>query len=42
MNNNTLYLIIAVTVFSLFMLALCLWLQTPYLFEYFNQAFCAH
>lgn len=23
-------------------LAIFLWLQTPELFEYFNQAFCAH
>lgn len=28
-------------VFFLF-LALILWTQTPEMFEYFNQAFCAH
>ncbi len=25
-----------------FSLAMLLWLNTPELFEYFNQAFCAH
>jgi hypothetical protein len=27
---------------GLFSVAILLWLQTPQLFEYFNQAFCAH
>lgn len=26
----------------LFAIALSLWIKTPQLFEYFNQAFCAH
>lgn len=27
---------------ALQILAIFLWLKTPLLFEYFNQAFCAH
>ena len=27
---------------ALFGLSIFLWVQTPQLFEYFNQAFCAH
>ncbi|MDQ8936812.1 hypothetical protein RFH47_13890 [Acinetobacter rudis] len=33
-------LILVIT--GLFILALSLWLTTPDLFIYFNQAFCAH
>lgn len=44
MNNliskNTLLLCLALIV--LLLLSLALWLQTPDLFQYFNQAFCAH
>lgn len=35
-------LIIGMSLILLLALALLLWSQTPYLFEYFNQAFCAH
>ncbi|MEG2358624.1 MULTISPECIES: hypothetical protein [unclassified Acinetobacter] len=35
-------LAIAGALIALFALAIALWLQTPQLFEYFNQAFCAH
>ncbi len=34
--------ILVVMMIGLFSLAILLWLQTPQLFEYFNQAFCAH
>lgn len=33
---------ITIGVMSLFLLAILLWLKVPELFEYFNQAFCAH
>lgn len=33
---------IAVAILLLLTLSIALWLQTPELFEYFNQAFCAH
>lgn len=33
---------IAVALLLLFALSAALWIQTPQLFEYFNQAFCAH
>ncbi len=33
---------IAVAILLLLALSIGLWLQTPQLFEYFNQAFCAH
>ncbi len=33
---------IALAVLLLLGLAICLWMKTPELFEYFNQAFCAH
>ncbi|WP_374663740.1 hypothetical protein [Acinetobacter sp.] len=29
-------------VLAFFAVAIALWLKTPQLFEYFNQAFCAH
>ncbi len=34
--------IISLVVAGFVMLSLLLWSQTPQLFEYFNQAFCAH
>ena len=33
---------IGISIVALFGLAISLWLNTPDLFEYFNQAFCAH
>ena len=33
---------LSVIVMLLLVLSISLWLKTPYLFEYFNQAFCAH
>ena len=33
---------IALAVIGLLSLAILLWLKTPQLFEYFNQAFCPH
>ncbi|MGE8539371.1 MAG: hypothetical protein ACN6NI_08805 [Acinetobacter sp.] len=33
---------ITVTILLLLALSIGLWSQTPQLFEYFNQAFCAH
>lgn len=33
---------IALAVLLLLGLAIYLWMKTPELFEYFNQAFCAH
>ncbi|EKE23643.1 MAG: hypothetical protein ACD_6C00393G0002 [uncultured bacterium] len=33
---------IAVAILLLLALSIGLWFQTPHLFEYFNQAFCAH
>ena len=38
--NFKVLLTIAIT--ALFGLSIFLWMQTPQLFEYFNQAFCAH
>lgn len=35
-------IILVVMMIGLFSLAILLWLQIPQLFEYFNQAFCAH
>lgn len=42
--TNLMTLKIAITLGILLMLSLSivLWLNTPELFEYFNQAFCAH
>ena len=42
--TNLMTLKIAITLGTLLMLSLSivLWLNTPELFEYFNQAFCAH
>ena len=34
--------IIALAVIGLLSLAILLWLKTPQLFVYFNQAFCPH
>lgn len=44
MTNSFLWLKcgIGISIFALFSLAISLWLNTPDLFEYFNQAFCAH
>lgn len=33
---------IAMAIIALLALSLLLWFSTPELFEYFNQAFCAH
>ncbi|WP_257224410.1 MULTISPECIES: hypothetical protein [unclassified Acinetobacter] len=33
---------IAVAIGLLLTIAIVLWVKTPQLFEYFNQAFCAH
>lgn len=33
---------IALGIVLLMSLSIFLWMQTPQLFEYFNQAFCAH
>ncbi|TCM65236.1 hypothetical protein EC844_11574 [Acinetobacter calcoaceticus] len=33
---------ISVMIIGLLLLSISLWLQTPDLFIYFNQAFCAH
>ena len=38
--NFKVLLTLAIT--ALFGLSIFLWMQTPQLFEYFNQAFCAH
>lgn len=35
-------ILIAAAIVLLLAIALMLWVQTPQLFEYFNQAFCAH
>lgn len=35
-------ILIAAAIALLLAIALMLWVQTPQLFEYFNQAFCAH
>ncbi|MFV5501704.1 MULTISPECIES: hypothetical protein [Acinetobacter] len=44
MTDSLLKLKISITVVLLLLMALSigLWFQTPELFEYFNQAFCAH
>ncbi|MGE8523293.1 MAG: hypothetical protein ACN6NK_04875 [Acinetobacter pseudolwoffii] len=44
MTDSMLILKISIAVALLLLLALSvvLWIQTPQLFEYFNQAFCAH
>ncbi|MFV5506975.1 hypothetical protein [Acinetobacter sp. 197] len=44
MTDSLLKLKISITLVLLLLLALSimLWFQTPELFEYFNQAFCAH
>lgn len=34
--------IIQLVVIALIVFAIILWLKTPELFEYFNQAFCPH
>lgn len=34
--------LLALAITALFGLSIFLWMQTPQLFEYFNQAFCAH
>ena len=33
---------IGAMIFAFMIMAVVLWLKTPNLFEYFNQAFCAH
>ncbi|ENX12621.1 hypothetical protein F895_02998 [Acinetobacter sp. CIP 64.2] len=35
-------LILLVCVVGLISISILIWFQTPDLFEYFNQAFCAH
>lgn len=35
-------LMMSISILSLLTLSLGLWLNTPDLFVYFNQAFCAH
>ncbi len=35
-------LAISSAILLFFILSILLWLKTPQLFEYFNQAFCAH
>lgn len=44
MTNSDFWLKTAITTTILFfvLLALLLWSKTPEMFEYFNQAFCAH
>jgi hypothetical protein len=44
MTDSLLKLKLSIVVAILLLLALSigLWLHTPELFEYFNQAFCAH
>ena len=44
MTNSLFWLkiCIALGVILLLGLAIGLWMKTPELFEYFNQAFCAH
>ncbi|MGH1401849.1 MAG: hypothetical protein ACRAUR_11565 [Acinetobacter tandoii] len=45
MNNSSLFWLktsISAVVLGLSIAAIALWLQTPQLFEYFNQAFCPH
>lgn len=34
--------LIMFSIFAALLLSIILWMQTPLLFEYFNQAFCAH
>ncbi|WP_165493964.1 hypothetical protein [Acinetobacter sp. ANC 4178] len=45
MNNSSVFWIktsVVMLIISLLALAIILWMQTPQLFEYFNQAFCPH
>lgn len=44
MTNSTLWLKTGLMIFIVFLLSVAclLWLKVPELFEYFNQAFCAH
>lgn len=44
MTNSLIWLKTGITLSIIFFLALALflWFKTPDLFEYFNQAFCAH
>ena len=42
MFNQLVKLFTSIGIVLLFGLAILLWLNTPELFEYFNQAFCAH
>lgn len=44
MTNSLTWLKITIIlgVLFFFSLAIGLWMKTPELFEYFNQAFCAH
>lgn len=44
MTHNALLLktIMAFIIAALLVLSIILWKQTPDLFKYFNQAFCAH
>ena len=42
MNEHGLKIMLTLSLIALFSFSIFLWLQTPLLFEYFNQAFCAH
>ncbi|MEK5755944.1 MULTISPECIES: hypothetical protein [Acinetobacter] len=44
MTDSTFLLKLSIAVAMVLLLSISLWLwsQTPELFEYFNQAFCAH
>ncbi|WP_257219742.1 hypothetical protein [Acinetobacter sp. YH12236] len=44
MTDSTFLLKLSIAIAMVLLLAISLWLwsQTPELFEYFNQAFCAH
>lgn len=41
-SRGMLKISIAGVIVLLLILSIGLWIQTPQLFEYFNQAFCAH
>lgn len=44
MTDSTFLLKLSIAIAMVLLLSISLWLwsQTPELFEYFNQAFCAH
>lgn len=41
-SMSLLKILIGLCIISFFILSLLLWMKTPQLFEYFNQAFCVH